>query len=96
MQLFLLFPASMDQRMVTNVIADGCSLDLVLHLVSSDCWPTDNVDIFERYSGVFPLRHDSGFEDDFGTGFGGQIIAQRAGNIFWADNGEPQVDQIGK
>lgn len=96
MWFFFLFPASVNQRMVTNVITDGGNLHLSLHLVSSGCWTADNVDVLERYPGVFPFRHDSGFEDNFGARFAGQVITQRAGNVFWIDGGEPQVGCVGK
>ena len=95
MWFFFVFPASVNQWVVNDVIANGGSLNLILQPFSSDCWATDNVDIFERYPGVFPLRHDSRFEDNLDTSFCGQIVAQSAGNILWI-NGEPRVYHVGK
>ena len=92
---FLLFPASVNEWMVTNVVANGGSLGPAWRLVSDNRWATNNVNIFKRYPRVFPLGDNGRFKDYFGASFGGQIIAQRAGDILWIDGGESRVNRVG-
>jgi len=95
MLFFLLFPASMNEWMVTNVVANGGSLDPALGLVLGNRWATNNVDIFKRYPRVFPLGDNGRFKDYFRAGFCGQIIAQCAGDVLWIDGGESRVKRVG-
>lgn len=82
--------------MIANVIADSSRLSPTLRRVSGDGWAAHNVNIFERYPGVFPLRYNSGFEDNLGTSLCGQVTAQRVGNRLLFDNSQPQVDHLVK
>ena len=95
MLFFLLFPASMNEWMVTNIVTDGGSLGPALRVVSGNCWATNDVNIFERYPRVFPLGDNGRFKDYFGASFGGQIITQRAGDVLWVDGGESRVNRVG-
>jgi len=95
MLFFLLFPVSVNEWMVTNVVANGGSLGPASRFVSVNRWAANNINIFKRYPRVFPLGDNGRFKDYFGAGFGSQIIAQRAGDVLWIGGGESRVNWAG-
>ena len=83
--IFLSYPPVVG-RVVAQVVS-GChsvpraGSELLLVVV---IWTTRNEHVLEGYSRVSPLRDDSRLEYNGDTGFGREVVAESASNVFYS------------